>query len=338
MKSPTEILDQARRLPNDEARRGLADKLRQLVPTLEFDERESYMIAADQIEAMCTTPEAPVIREETRPEPPREAMERYAYYGHEIMSDIKELHELWIAPLIDELPRSRVLSILADLRAEFSDEGSGSGKKDKIATQVIAQINEWAETQDEREAFASHVEIIIDQLTPIKRGVDPDRIRAVTKSVGERGMRGSGDGDGMNRGSALDRKKVRLGKDSQLDHTRAGKKQRAAALKTVRAVDPTAEIPKPRELRKPDVAQPKYVKRSRADWGHIASADDSPLPAERLDKAPAAESELYRATQDHPRQALTVKEIERQEEEARAAAEEADGNRTVVKHSDDPEF
>jgi hypothetical protein len=51
-----------------------------------------------------------------------------------------------------------------------------------------------------------------------------------------------------------------------------------------------------------------------------------------------SEKALYRATKDHPKPALTVKEIARQAEEARAAAEEAAANKSDVVHRDDIEF
>ena len=59
MLTPEEILEQAKGLPNDEARRQLAHNVRMEAANLDFDERQERMGLADKIDALCTTPDAP---------------------------------------------------------------------------------------------------------------------------------------------------------------------------------------------------------------------------------------------------------------------------------------
>jgi hypothetical protein len=361
--TPDEAIEQAKRLENDEARRQLANNLRLEARELEFDERDERLRLADQIEAMCTTSDAPAIQQTPLAARPRTVEERYARYGADIMQDVCELHEELILPLVESLTtkkgKERLLSILATVYAEFSGEAR-SGKRDYRAAKIITELNEWAETPLEREALASHLEVLLDNLTPIKRGVDPDRISARSRAIGNRGHDDGAvpsDGGGVRphiarRRTALDRKAT-FGQDTQLNHIRPAKRSRAAAWAGVRRIDPVtgkvlgAMEGKPPKVQMMSLREPKprpddawqdklraahggarwkSAQRSDKDWEKIGSADDGSLPDEKLATVPVSEKNLYGATKDHPKPALTVKEIARQAEEARAAAEEKAAN------------
>jgi hypothetical protein len=238
MMSPDEILEQAKLLEDDDARRQLANNLRLEARELEFDEREERLRLADQIESLCTTPDAPAIQQTPLAARPRTVEERYSRYGAEIMRDIRELYEELIQPLVISMEKSekkkeRLLNILAAVYAEFSGEAY-PGKRDYRAAKIIAELNEWAETPLDREALASHFELLLDDLTPIKRGVGAARIHARDRSIGNRGHDdgavptddgGARERITRSRGSALD-KKLTFGKNQEIDHTKGG---RAAA-------------------------------------------------------------------------------------------------------------
>ena len=98
---PDKILERAKLLPIDDARRKLASDLRKSVELgeVEFDEREKCLRIADQIEALCTTPDAPVIQQTLEAPRPTTSEEMWACYGGELMSDIVDIHNECIAPL-----------------------------------------------------------------------------------------------------------------------------------------------------------------------------------------------------------------------------------------------
>jgi len=259
------ILEQAKRLPNDQERRERADDLRRIIPELELDERDECMRVADEIDAMCTTPDNKPAEGQYVP---RAATlgEISKVYGSDMLLDIKELCNELITPLFEtsnkELPdkqRDYALKVLNALFVEFS--GHGEKKKvDRYTKELISKFHEWiGDEQDDdiilndrddykedienaRSAIADYLLILINSATPVPRGVDPGNVvstdnRSISGAQHDYHdpNRGSDGGERMQfcrsrwggRRAALDRNPKSFGKASELDYV---KKSRARLL------------------------------------------------------------------------------------------------------------
>ena len=353
MKSPTELLDRAKRLPNDEARRQLANDLRLEAREREFDERDAYFRLADQIDALCTTPDVA---------PPDAAQEteqsRIARVRTRLINALEDGDDL--GPIIDKL------------KAMVGPPSTGrpSSSEQKVLAMLLG-------VKDSQPAhFKEAIDRVIRNVIPRRCASNPDNIKGVNIAIGNRGH---DDGDKPDRDSvdgarphiarrrtAFDKKPV-FGDDADLDHMKAGNRPDQKTVETqARVAKKSGKFTKrpgqpsrndawkamglpgkpPRVRLLPDGQRRPRISPQQIRQLHMRLLQQENAPrkivgasfakSKRKSKAPhvpgtllrsystgMSEKELYRTTKDYPKLAVTPREIRQKEEKAAAAAEEA---------------
>jgi hypothetical protein len=227
--TPDETLEKAKRLPDDKARRQLADDLRKRVGRgeVEFDEREKYLDIAKQIDALCTTPDVAAPEKEEAPQ------SRIARARAQLINTLEDGDDL--GPIIDKL---KAMIKLPD------DRGRPSASEQN----VLAMLEEVRDS-GLPEYFRDTINTIIRKVIPRRCATNPDHINGTDVAIGDRGR---DDGDNPDRdGFGGDRvhvarrrtdfdKKPTFGDDEDLDHTKPGKRPDKKAADKKRRIDKKA--------------------------------------------------------------------------------------------------
>ena len=318
MMSPTEILNKAELLPDDDSRRELAAHLRyraQQDPGLEPDERLVASKCADSIDAMCTRP-APPQAVPPQPRSPkarrrwRHRHRRHRTYANEFEFEASVETEKILAQLTD-LPRGERESTLRDF-TDWSESLPGKLPKDEA--------------------------VLRDLKRRLRRAIDPNQIP--DDPLGDRSKITDNFGNGgfVPRRSALDRFGHVGGRLSALDHTKAGKKRRVEALKTVRHIDPkSVAIGRPRGPRPLEVPQTKHALPFEVEEKPLDIRKGPPLSAEEIARRKAAKMRQVRREAAKEEQAVRALHAKLSLPPLTAAEMKARQEREV-EHEDDPEF
>jgi hypothetical protein len=312
MMLPDQILNAAEALPDDDKRREVAAHLRheaQHNPQLEPDERQVASKCADMIDAMCTTAAPPVAKTAPPSAAPRVHHTPWRpRTTEEFLADYRlELDSAGIFNALGEgiatLPADEAKRYLAQLQEEFQRTPGKSPRQEAI----LAELEQMIELLDTR---------------PPRRGVDPNSIPDNPAAAPARSPTGFA--------------------SEKLDHRKAGKKERAAAAKLVRLVDPSAiAIPRPRGPRPADVPQPKPAFPFEVEEKPLDPWKEPPLSPDEIAAREAAKLRHARREIEDALQARRDHRAKRglpplsAEQEAKALRREAAPG---VEHEDDPEF
>jgi len=366
---PDKILARAKKLPSDDARRELRDRLRYKSKEghdIDPDEREEYSRLADRIDALITTPATPVSQPPIEDADPGEI-------GYDYLTE--HLGDWINTVLTSGMPEPRQRGIFNDVYRWLCDYDLL--RRDKVAVEVIKKLDEWDYNRREKLLLAELIEKrLIGKITPIPRGTVADNIEAETRAIGNRGHDdGAFDMDDggarphiTRRRTASDRKRIG-GKAYDLDGTRHSQKRRAElwgerhpvtgelkmlpkvreltakerierrqrARRIAKRLQQQGMLPKPwPAIKLPPPSAEKYRDYRPEDWKTMAKGDDA-LPDKYASRSPAVTEEQIlrrasRAAERDTKLAWTTEEIKRQAEKAREAAEEAAMNEPAKLH------
>jgi hypothetical protein len=365
-----EILKRAKKLPNDDARRELRDRLRHEADErhdIDPDVRKEYRRIADEIDAIITTQAEPVTQPTLEDLNPNDVARDFDF----------EHTEDWIKPIFEnkKITEAQRRGIFNDIYRWLCD--FPLLKFDLHAKETIAKIHRWGYSAAEKLLLAEHLEKrLLNYIIPIPRGVVADNIKEENKPIGNRGNVDDAWGNGMDHGGArthiprrrtLNDKKKIGGKDYDLDGTKLSQKRRKAAWEGVRQIKGERKRLTPSKVREltaeerdarqeklerlrergllppeeqppikiPDPPKDTHAKRTAKDWNEMARGDGELSEKRVNDPRPllTEESIMRRAAsaaKSDTVPAITTHEIEKQARAAEEAAEEAEFNEPLV--------